>query len=325
MSYEIKISRLKSNPSQRSESIDRRGQLSPTRPSAQSTQVTVRPLPSRARVGWLLKGLVVMVTATFLSTLVLRATDDPELWRSVWALTAGSQATERCPEGMAYIDGSSSLCVDRFPASADSNCPYPDPEHSGHSTVNLSTAGCQAVSKPNRQPWRYLARHQAETACALAGKRLPTALEWHRSAIGTPFYSNRSSASVCHLEGRDPRSGSVDSDCRSAGGAVDMAGNVWEWVLEDVVAGNWNGRSLPETGYVRAVDQAGVAVETGDQPLAEYGGDFVWTDEIEVRGMARGGYWGSSIRGGIYSVNTTMSPSFAGQGVGFRCVSSPNF
>jgi formylglycine-generating enzyme required for sulfatase activity len=108
--------------------------------------------------------------------------------------------------------------------------------------------------------------------------------------------------------------------CISGFSAYDMIGNVWEWVNEQSINGRLGDNDLPQDGYVRSVDLSGLPLETS-QTVADsnFNDDYFWVKK-GVRGLARGGYWGNKSDAGLFAVYLVAEPTFAGTGVGFRCV-----
>ena len=98
---------------------------------------------------------------------------------------------------------------------------------------NPPTPGVYAVSVagviPNEIYW-----HQADQACALAGKRLPTSYEWQVATAGTPDPGTADDGvTTCHTGApmTAVATGSR-SACVSAWGAHDTIGNESEWVAD---------------------------------------------------------------------------------------------
>jgi len=145
-----------------------------------------------------------------------------------------------------------------------------------YEVTNLDYQECESdgVCKKNKimegfnqpqQPVIGVDRKDAETYCQWAGKRLPTDQEWTQAAGGTdgrkyPWGSKQPNCNVanfvdCKLIGKTLIVGSM-VDGASPYGALDMAGNVWEWVgdKEIVRGGSWAGgpKLLEVTSQIKA-------------------------------------------------------------------------
>jgi hypothetical protein len=88
----------------------------------------------------------------------------------------------------------------------------------------------------------------------------------------------------------------------------------------EVSAGLYNNRSLPTDGYVSLVDSTGVVLETMQTPKEEFGNDYALTSNEGVKGIIRGGFYGSGDDAGIFAQNLAVPLDFRSTGVGFRCV-----
>jgi formylglycine-generating enzyme required for sulfatase activity len=276
----------------------------------------------------ILKGALVVVGAMLLTAFTINATDNLGNFSdsALGGMVAGIMGEPpRCPEGMTLVDtADGGFCIDIYEASPSQECLYGEPASEYESVANINQNNCIPVSEEGTQPWRHISQTQAVSACIKAGKRLPTNDEWYLAAVGTPD-AIASDESGCNLDSnwQPSRPGETGSSntCVSYYGAYDMVGNVWEWVADTVRNGEYKGVTVPPSGFVTDVDEAGVAITTdGKQPKEVFGSDRFWSNPSQVAGVFRGGYWASKTDGGLYTLFAQVPPSFVGEGVGFRCV-----
>lgn len=117
-----------------------------------------------------------------------------------------------CPTGTVVIPGQNS-CIDKF-------------------------------EYPNRQgspPVVNVSREDAEALCKISGKRLPTEKEWELACRGRELliypYGNTYKSKACRVarnQAEGPAPAGTMPLCRSAAGAFDMSGNVWEWTSDTI-------------------------------------------------------------------------------------------
>jgi formylglycine-generating enzyme required for sulfatase activity/serine/threonine protein kinase len=155
-----------------------------------------------------------------------------------------------------------------------------------------------------RQPINCVTYEQATAYCRWAGKRLPTEAEWELAARGTDgraYPWGDTPPTTCRMAivgGLDgpcgKRKGTYEVgttlDGLSPYGAMDMSGNVWEWVAD----------AFETYGKVEATD-----------PFVPPRGN--------ARGVIRGGSWDYSAIVAKTSVRLPMDRGWAQPSIGFRC------
>ena len=144
--------------------------------------------------------------------------------------------------------------------------------------------------------------HNAAEFCAWAGARLPTEAEWEYAARGPeghiyPWGDEAPTGELCNFDSNE--GGPIPPGSYPAGaswcGALDMAGNVYEWVAD------WYAEDYYESS-------------PSQNPTGPEVGEFV---------VLRGGSWGTDqakVRASDRSYR--IPPDHIYDGVGFRCVSS---
>lgn len=274
----------------------------------------------------ILKSIIIGLPAIILVTIGLDAADHyNNLSDSLIVKLVSHKAPALCPEDMILVlSEKGNFCFDKFEAAANPNCPYPNAGSQNETRINLSADKCQPVAQAGSPPWRFISQSQAAVACAKAGKRLPTSEEWYSAALGTPDNSETWSKDDCQVNSNwasQPGLTGAGKNCRSAAGAYDLIGNVWEWVKGETKDGSIGSNILPPAGYIKSVDSAGWPLVTDEtDPDSNYNNDYLWIKEVGVRAIARGGYWNNQAEAGLYSMYLVLSPAEVGPGIGFRCV-----
>ena len=170
-----------------------------------------------------------------------------------------------------------------------------------------------ACSRSGNKPSASMTWFQAAAACAFAGKHLCTNGEWQVAALGTP-----DDASSCNVSTSAPENAGNRAACISQSGAMDMVGNLWEWVDMWGQAGKVNtsfssGASVTPwpSGYGDGKD--GTWNVNGEA----YDGS-TWTTGMPAAAL-RGGYWGYGPAAGVFAVSLHGGPSSWDADSGARC------
>ena len=176
-----------------------------------------------------------------------------------------------------------------------------DATNAQFSHLNSQAANLSRETGAN-QPRERITWFEARDFCALRGARLPTEAEWEFAARGpdslTYSWGNNAPTSDLAVYGGLNQTADVGSKPKGASwvGALDMTGNVWQWVQSSY-------RSYP---YVATDGRNGNELSNNDKSRVLRGGSFGDNDVTDLRSAAR----------------RNLSPNYGYVDGGFRCVRS---
>ena len=163
-----------------------------------------------------------------------------------------------------------------------------------------------AVSVAGVYPSDTLTWFQAAATCRNSGKRLLTNAEWQVAALGTPDPGVDNGTSFCRVSGGGTGLTGSRSECISDIGAMDMVGNIWEWVADwwPIEYGqDGNGCEDGWGGFSNDFNCGGVNPRASGPSALLRGGDAVTG--------------GSSA--GVFAIAATVPPQAEVDNIGFRC------
>jgi hypothetical protein len=243
-----------------------------------------------------------------------------------------------CKKGVDEIvkvgSGPMAFWIDRFEASVWQNADgtgtqYPDGSDpnfplkpDGQYTVPAYAVSSRGADGSGVVPVVKVTWFQAQVACRLSGKRLPSGEEWLFAGLGTP--ASPTDGTVCNNKGvLVTRKTGLGTKCVSNWGAQDMVGNLWETTLEWVIPlGNLNKQQSVAwgTGYPGLVENIASTVDSYTSSVHAIG---VWNANPTILSglpaAARRGGGGGSGDTGLLSVDVRASPLGAVVDYGLRC------
>ncbi|MDE0088344.1 MAG: formylglycine-generating enzyme family protein [Candidatus Poribacteria bacterium] len=196
-------------------------------------------------------------------------------------------------------------------------------EETGHPAPEWSQV--ERYAPTDKHPIVFVSWHDAMAFATWAGKRLPTEAEWEKAARGGSVartypwgnispkgkQCNFADKNLTHYWWSDKKADDgyaftapVGSYPKNGYGLFDMAGNVWEWCLDEYDAGFY------------AVSE-GVNPISGANTPQEISESF---ESVKSNRVLRGGSWIATSANVRNSTRFMLMPESTNYSVGFRCV-----
>jgi len=278
-----------------------------------------------ARTRWLAPPLLLLVGAPFVPTAAAHADDDPTVPAAdrvsvpAGPFTMGADGGGEPDEHPAHRVTLGAFSIDRLEVT---NAAY---------QACVTARACRPAKRYGpeaeraRQPVVGVSWDDAGRYCAWAGARLPTEAQWEKAARGTDArrfpWGDAPEPDAEHAVFGNQLRGAGEVGGRPAGaspyGALDMAGNVWEWVADvygpfEYAKGEVTdptGPTCPEAeADYRRLRLQGRQGFTGTNPIPE-----------SCERVLRGGAWNYPGPGLRSSNRVHHPPTFHIRYSGFRC------
>ena len=287
---------------------------------------------------------------TFTYTATPAGSTSPQAYRlsstnnsTVYAVTNNTQpavatSSTSCPTGFIPVPGSGTygtndFCVMKYEAknvsgvatSQEANTPWVSiTQTSAITTANAACTGCHLITEAE---WMTIAQNV-----------LSVNANWSGGTVGTGciFRGNAGTLDACGYNGADPESGTgrnVKASLTLTNDEViwDLSGNVWEWTSGTSTNGQpgitgegtyvwkeWT--AVTAVGTLSPnVFPSGTGISGAGDWDSNYGVGALSSNagETTLRGLLRGGYWGSVGGAGVL-VFLNYAPSTSGTNLGFR-------
>ncbi len=161
------------------------------------------------------------------------------------------------------------------------------------STKSYTRADYSGNSQFDNYPVIFISWHDADTYCSWADRRLPTEAEWEKAARGTdarayPWSNDPPNTDLLNYKHAFEDTTAVGQFPKGASpyGALDMAGNVWEWTAdwygetyyavspESNPSGPESGTLHPKAVHTTGAVQPGIAADRFARDRSYFDGFF---------------------------------------------------